>query len=443
MSISGLAGSTWSRNSAGELLVGALSVCALAERYGTPLFLYDHRIVRRQYWALRNALPDRVSISYSVKANPSPIFLRFFLDQRCGLEIASIGEFHLAIAAGCAPKDILFAGPGKTVAELEVAITHSIGEIHAESRLEVDRISTISRRLNVPAQIALRINPCEEGQGGAMRMGGKAAPFGIDEEQMEPLVERVVRDPYLNFCGVHLFSGTQILDHNVLLTQYKKAVEIARRVALLTNAPLTTVDFGGGLGVPYFPGETTLDLDPLKSGLAQLMTEIENDPYFAHTRFIVEPGRFLVAEAGIYVARINDIKVSRGKTFVILDGGMNHHLAASGNLGQVIRRNFPMAIVNRCCSPCAEPVDVVGPLCTPLDTLGRSIQIGSAEVGDLVAIFCSGAYARSASPLGFLSHPTPPEVWVEEGQDHLARRRGTSDDLTRDAEVAGDFQSVS
>jgi diaminopimelate decarboxylase len=231
-----------------------------------------------------------------------------------------------------------------------------------------------------------------------------------------------------------LFVGTQILDYQLLLAQCRKGLEIARRAAAVMGVPLRTLDFGGGWGIPYFAGDAELDLSSLSQGLHELMAEIERVDCFAQTKFMVEPGRFLVGEAGVYVARVNDIKISRGKKYLILDGGMNHHLAASGNLGQVIRRNFPMAILNKLGIPASESVDIVGPLCTPLDTLGRSVQLPRTEVGDLIGIFQSGAYARTSSPLGFLSHATPPEVWVENGQDFLIRRRGSLDDHLRDLE---------
>jgi diaminopimelate decarboxylase len=163
------------------------------------------------------------------------------------------------------------------------------------------------------------------------------------------------------------------------------------------------------------------------------MRAVDVDRDFALTRFMIEPGRFLVGEAGLYVARVNDIKTSRGKKYLILDGGMNHHLAASGNLGQVIKRNFPIAILNRFDLPPAETVDVVGPLCTPLDTLGRSVSLPVAQVGDLIGVFQSGAYARTSSPLGFLSHPTPPEVLVKHKSDLLIRSRQTPADFYEDS----------
>ena len=426
----------WRSNDEGVLLVGGVTVSSLVARYGTPVFLYDQSVLERKYAALRKALPDRFSISYSVKANPNPAFLRFFLSKGCGLEIASAGEFYQAQSAECLPEDIHFAGPGKTESELELAVAQGIGEIHVESELEVERIRAISRRLGVCARVAIRVNP-DEGQGGAMCMGGKSAPFGVDEEQLDPLLRRVATDSHLDFRGIHLFVGTQILDYTLLLMQYRKGLDIARRAAALTNKPVHTLDFGGGLGIPYFAGDLELDLKQLSEGLYELIREIETEECFAQTHFVIEPGRFLVGEAGVYVARINDIKTSRGKKYLILDGGMNHHLAASGNLGQVIKRNSALAIVNKLNATEGETVDVVGPLCTPLDTLGRSAELPEAEIGDLMGIFQSGAYARTASPLGFLSHPAPPEVWIEGGADSLIRLRGELSDALRDVQPVG------
>ena len=250
----------------------------------------------------------------------------------------------------------------------------------------------------------------------------KRLPFGIDEEQLDSVIERVVSDAALEFRGIHLFSGTQILDHTVLVRQYRKGIEIALGVARRLERPLRTLDFGGGLGIPYFPGEDELNTESLRRGIEALMLEVRKEPLFSGTRFMLEPGRYLVGEAGIYVARVNDIKVSRGKKFLIVDGGMNHHLAASGNLGQVIKKNFPIVLLNKMGLPPVERVDVVGPLCTPLDVVARDVDLPVAEVGDLVGILQSGAYARAASPLGFLSHPTPAEVLVENGQTRLIRR---------------------
>jgi diaminopimelate decarboxylase len=411
-------------SSSEELCFGGLSVNSLASKFGTPFFVYDRSVLDRKLALLREALPPRFAISYSVKANPNGAFLRYFLKRGCGLEIASGGEFLQALKAECPPSRIVFAGPGKSESELDLVLRHRVGEIHAESALELDRISAISRRLGTPANVALRINPTGDAQGGAMRMGGKPAPFGIDEECVTAVLDRVLSDDHLNFQGIHLFTGTQILDAEILLNQYRKGLDLALQIARRVGHPLHTVDFGGGLGIPYFSNEIELDLDKVREGLSTLHAQIESETFFSGTQFMVEPGRFLVGEAGVYVTRVTDVKDSRGKKFVIVDGGMNHHLAASGNLGQTIKRNYPLAVLNRLKEAANEVVDVVGPLCTPLDVLGRSVQFPSVAVGDLIGVFQSGAYARTASPLGFLSHPAPPEVWVEAGKDFLIRRRG-------------------
>lgn len=411
--------------SRGELLVGGVPVGTLAAAHGTPLFAYDAGVLDRKWSLLREALPPEFAIAYSVKANPSPRILRHFLAKGSLLEVASAGELRRATEAGCPPERILFAGPGKTEAELELALRQGIREIHAESPLELRRIGEIARKLGVRARVALRVNPGVEVQGGAMRMGGKPTAFGVDEETVDTVLDAVLGDPAIELRGLHVYAGTQILDPVVLASQYRRALEIARRVVQRIGHPLHTLDFGGGLGIPYFPGEVELDMAKLREELRALMAEVEGDPRLAGTQMLVEPGRYLVGEAGIYIARLLDMKVSRGKTFLVVDGGMNHHLAASGNLGQVIKRNFPVALINRLEAAPTVTADVVGPLCTPLDTLARDLPVPSPTVGDLVGIFQSGAYALSASPVDFLSHPFPAEILVQDGKVEVMRPHGS------------------
>jgi diaminopimelate decarboxylase len=415
-----------------ELSIGCFEVSELVEHYGTPLYVYDPGIIDAKWNLLRDTLPSRFAISYSVKANPNQAILKHFLGKAAGLEVASAGEFCQALHAGCKPQKVIFAGPGKTEPELEFVLTQEIGEIHLESMREAERVSAIARRSGVRAPVALRVNPSGAAEGGAMRMGGRSTAFGIDEEVLDEVLERLLSMEGLVLNGVHIFSGTQILDCTVLISQYRKGVEIARRVAAHLKTPLRTLDFGGGLGIPYFSHERELDMSQLKIDVHALVDEIQVDHSLEDAQFIVEPGRYLVGEAGIYVARVNDIKVSRGNKFLILDGGMHQHLAASGNLGQTIKRNYPIAILNKLDQPPRETVDVTGPLCTPLDVLARGIELPKAEIGDLVGVFQSGAYARSASPLNFLSHPTPPEVWVDHGRHRLIRRRGEVGDYLLD-----------
>jgi diaminopimelate decarboxylase len=246
------------------------------------------------------------------------------------------------------------------------------------------------------------------------------------------VVASLLESPRVRVSGVHIFAGTQILDAEVLAAQYRKCVELARRVAKQLPEPLATIDFGGGLGIPYFEGDSELDMEAYGEAARELVDSLE-DGTFSKTRLLVEPGRYLAGEAGVYVAGVVDVKSSRGKTYAVLDGGMNHHLAASGNLGQVIKRNFPVGVLNRLDGAARSTFDLVGPLCTPLDVLARSVELPPIEAGDLVGVFQSGAYARSASPLGFLSHPAPPEVLVTDGKHRLLRRRGTYQDLFPEA----------
>jgi diaminopimelate decarboxylase len=414
--------------SAGELRVGGVPVSALAEQYGTPLYVYDESVLARKWEKLRRALPDRVEIFYSLKANPNLAIVKAFLARGCGLEIASAGELHLALLAGCRPERIVFAGLGKTDAEIRKFLEAGGGEIHVESLNEARRLKILCDRIGANVTAAVRINPSSEAQGGAMRMGGKSAPFGVDEEHLDAVVLSLLESPRVRVSGVHIFAGTQILDAEVLRAQYRKCVELARRVAKQLREPLATVDFGGGLGIPYFEGDSELDMEVYGNGVRELVDSLE-DLIFSKTRLLVEPGRYLVGEAGVYVTRVVDVKSSRGKTYAVLDGGMNHHLAASGNLGQVIKRNFPVAVLNRLDAAKGDTLDIVGPLCTPLDVLARSLEAPPIEVGDLVGVFQSGAYARSASPLGFLSHHAPPEVLVTDGKHRLIRPRGSYQDL--------------
>ncbi|MDX2165626.1 MAG: type III PLP-dependent enzyme [Deltaproteobacteria bacterium] len=405
----------------GELLVGGRRVSELLAAAGTPAFVYDLGVLAQTWTRLRAGLPAAVDLYYSVKANPNPAILQALVERGAGLEVASGGELRRARAAGCVAQRIAFAGPGKTDAELALAVASAIGEIHLESLCEAERVAAIARRHGVSAPVALRVNPGPGVSGGALRMGGKPSPFGIDEEVLREVVARVVAEPALTLRGIHLYVGTQILDHGTLLAQYRQGLDIARRVAAWSGRPLATVDLGGGLGVPYFANEAELDVPSFCRGLGELLGGTRGEAAFAGTRFVLEPGRYLVAEAGVYVARVVDVKTSRGKRFVVLDGGMHHHLAASGNLGQVIKRNFPLAVLNKLDQPAREVVDVVGPLCTPLDVLGRDVRLPAVAAGDLIGVFQSGAYALSASPLEFLSRASPAEVLVADGQARIIR----------------------
>lgn len=400
----------------GVLRVGGLPLDALAAEHGTPLFVYDAGLMRRSYRALAAAVAGFASVDYSVKANPEPAVIRIFREEGAGAEIASGAEFAAAMQAGVDPKRILFAGPGKSEADIARVVAGGIGEIHLENAEELARVAACAGRHGLTPRVALRINPGAAAQGGAMRMGGKPSPFGFDEEEMDAAVDTVEAEPRLHLSGLHLFAGTQGLQAGTLLTQWTYGLRLAARIAARIGRPLDTIDLGGGLGIPYFAGDTPLDLDALRTGLPPLIESVRADPLLARARVVLEPGRYLVGPAGLYVARVRAVKHSRGTRFVITDGGMHHHLAASGNLGQIVKRDFPLVAVRQPEGAERTPCAVVGPLCTPLDMLARAAPLPELRAGDLVAVLQSGAYALSASPTGFLSHPLPAQVLVEEGR---------------------------
>lgn len=407
----------------GELAIGGVRVSRLAEEHGTPLYVYDAAIMRRRLALLRAALPGRVEVFYSVKANPNPAVVRCFVEEGTGCEIASAAEYLRARAAGCAPARILFAGPAKGDDELELVVGAGIGEIHVESLEEVATVAAVAARAGREVAVAIRVNPGEEALGGALRMGGRPSPFGIDEERLDEIAAAILGEPRLRLAGIHMFAGTQILDAQVLVGQWRHAIAIASRLAAIAPAAVRSIDLGGGLGIPYFPRESALDLGEVRALSEGLFGGLPGP--LCEARFVVEPGRFLVGPAGVYLARVRAVKQSRGATFVILDGGMHHHLAASGNLGQVFKRDYPLLNASRVTAPLSLVATVSGPLCTPLDTLGRAAHLAETRPGDLVAVLQSGAYGLSASPVGFLSHPTPAEVLVDDGAARRIRERGT------------------
>nr|WP_236759987.1 type III PLP-dependent enzyme [Agrobacterium tumefaciens] len=394
-----------------DLMIGGLPVRDIVAGTGTPCFLYDASAMRRAYRNLETALSGFADIYYSVKANPLPAIISLFRQEGAGAEIASVGEYRAAIKAGVAPEKIIFAGPGKSKAELREVIEGGIGEIHIESAEEIGRIEAIGK----PVKASIRINPVPDAQAGAMRMGGKATAFGFDEEELENVLPLFKDARYIDLVGVHIYGGTQILDADMLVSQWRHSILLAARMAGMLGKPLETIDLGGGLGIPYFAGETPLDLAAVSAAIPDLKALVKAHPLITDAHVIVEPGRFLAGSGGVYVAEVNSVKTSRGTTFVVMDGGMHHHLAASGNLGQIVKRNYPIVAPAMMQADYEETATIVGPLCTPLDTLARNAALPKLKAGDLLAILQSGAYGATASPSGFLSHPVAKEVLIEDG----------------------------
>lgn len=393
----------------GELLVGGIPLRRLAARVGsTPFYAYDRTLLSARVAQLRSALPTGIELHYAMKANPMPALVGHMAPLVDGIDVASAGELKIALDAGTDPRCISFAGPGKRDAELRQAVAAGI-LINVESFRELAVLAETSQALGVPARVAVRVNPDFELKSSGMKMGGGPKPFGVDAEQV-PALLRAIGRAELAFEGFHLFAGSQNLKAEAIVEAQQKSFALALRLAEHAPGPVRTLNLGGGLGIPYFPGEQRLDLAPIGTALGNIVAEAATA--LPGAAIVLELGRYLVGEAGIYVCRITDIKVSRGHTYLVTDGGLHHHLSASGNFGQVLRKNYPVTIGTRMGEHAAEAVSVVGPLCTPLDLIAERMALPQAAEGDLVVVFQSGAYGASASPQAFLGHPGVAEVLV-------------------------------
>ncbi len=391
------------------LLVGDTPLPRLAHRVGqTPFYAYDRRVMTDRIQTLKNLFPADISFHYAMKANPMPAVVQHMSRLTDGLDVASLREMRTALDTGIAPQKISFAGPGKADSELKAAIAAGV-IINMESENELERIAGIGEALGIRPRVAIRVNPDFQLKSSGMTMAGGSKPFGIDAERVPALLARV-GELDLDFMGFHIFSGSQNLKAESIIEAQNHTFKLAVELARHAPSGIRWLNIGGGFGIPYFPGEKRLDLDPIADNLDKLIREYR--PQLPDTEIVLELGRYLVGEAGVYVCEVVDVKESRGQRFAVTNGGLHHHLAASGNFGQVIRKNYPVAIGNKAGVPAARAVNVVGPLCTPLDILADKHELPEVEVGDLIVVFQSGAYGYTASPRDFLSHQEPVEILV-------------------------------
>jgi diaminopimelate decarboxylase len=397
-----------------EAIEGELAIAGrkasdwVAEAGETPLFVYSADFVRRRVALLREAMPARLRIHYAVKANPYRPLLELMTGLVDGFDIASAGELDMALAAGQAPERVSFAGPGKRDIELEAAIGHGV-TLNLESETEAGRALAIGDRLGVTPRLAIRVNPDFELRGSGMKMGGGAKPFGVDQARVPALAREVIAAG-AEWRGLHIFTGSQALDASAIIETQANVLDLAARLTAEIGAPPPHLNMGGGFGIPYFHGDRPLDVAAVGAALGERLARLPGE--LADTELALELGRYLVGEAGVYLARIVDRKASHGQVFLVTDGGLHHQLAASGNFGTVVRRNYPVAIATRFGAEPVEEASVVGCLCTPLDRLADQALLPRAEVGDLVAVFCAGAYGASASPSAFLGHGSARELLV-------------------------------
>jgi diaminopimelate decarboxylase len=391
---------------AGRLAVGGIDCEDLVARAGdTPLFVYDFALIKARIARLRSDLPQEVAIHYAMKANPMPELVHSIALLVDGLDVASAGELEIASASHA---HVSFAGPGKRDRELKAAI-EAEATINLESEGEAERALSIAASLGITPKMAVRVNPDFDLKGSGMRMGGGAKPFGVDAERVPALVRRVI-DAGADWRGFHIFAGSQALDSVAIAETQRATIELAGQLADQVGECPPLVNIGGGFGIPYFPGDKSVDAAAIGAALSAALAVRSTS--LASSRFAVELGRYLVGEAGVYLTRIIDRKISHGEVFLITDGGLHHQLAATGNFGTVVRRNYPVAIASKYDQPSAEPATITGCLCTPLDRLADQVELPKAEVGDLVAVFMAGAYGPTASPERFLGHPASRELLV-------------------------------
>lgn len=391
------------------LHIGGMPLTQLAARVGQmPFYAYDRGLLDERVALLRSTLPPAIRLHYAVKANPMPALVQHMAELVDGLDIASLGELKTALDTGMDPAEISFAGPGKRVPELAAAIAAGI-TLNLESAHELETVARLGREQGRQPRVAVRINPDFELKSSGMKMGGGSKPFGVDAEQTPAFLQRL-GELELDFQGFHIFTGSQNLRAEAIVVAQNHTFELALQLAADAPGPVRMLNIGGGFGIPYFPGDTPLNLEPIAANLERWLPVVRER--LPKVQVVLELGRYLVGEAGIYVAEVIDRKVSRGHTFLITNGGLHHHLAASGNFGQVVRKNYPVVVGNKVVGQEREVVTVVGPLCTPLDLLAERMELAKADIGDLIVVFQSGAYGLTASPTAFLSHPPCAEVLV-------------------------------
>ena len=399
-----------------ELVVGGIPLRRLAARVGsTPFFAYDRAAVTARVAQVRAALPDRVTLGYAVKANPMPALVQHLSGLVDSLDVASAGELAVALDTGHDPARISFAGPGKTDAELRRAVAAG-ALVEVESRTELHRLVRTGKELGLLPRAAVRVNPPFAVKGSGMRMGGGPQQFGVDSELVPALLGEVSPTD-VDVLGFHVFAGSQNLRADILVESQARTVDLVLELADHLHDEARYLNLGGGFGIPYFEKDERLDVARVGDRLGALLEE-RVAPRLPEAEVSLELGRHLVGETGVYVTRVVDVKESRGQAYAVVDGGMHHQLAASGNFGQVIRRNYPMVLGNRLgdrtgdtgTGTGSEKVTVVGCLCTPLDLLGDNVELPRPDVDDLVVLFQAGAYGLTASPTAFLGHDAPAEV---------------------------------
>lgn len=390
-----------------------LDACLMeaARKFGTPSYVYLTDAIDRRLAEIGAALGPWFALSYAMKCNPNPGLLNRLADRVDFLDVSSIGELRLARQAGWNANRASFTGPGKRDAEIAEAIECGVGELILENLREASVANRIAGESGRVQDVLIRLAPSRVPKGFGDHMAGRPSPFGIDIEDAAAQLPQILALPHLAVVGLHIYSGTQCLKPEAICENYRIFMSVFRDICEAHDITPQKLVFGSGLGIPYHPGDTPLDLNAVADGIGAELRAFRAEPRFSGTKLILELGRYLIGEAGYFLTSVVGIKDSRGQRIVICDGGMNNHLPASGHFGMVIHRNYRMHRVGG--GEGEEKVNLVGPLCTSIDRLANAVALPPLAEGDVVAVHCSGAYGLTASPIHFISHAYPREVLVE------------------------------
>jgi diaminopimelate decarboxylase len=395
-----------------------------ANRVGTPSYVYFYDRIRSRVEELHSAFGGRFQISYAVKANPNAALLRLLKSEIELLDVSSGGELKLALDSGYNAEQLRFSGPGKSVPELRLAVSSGCSKMIVESTSELEDLDAICAEDGRSITVLIRVNPQKVPRGFGVNMSGRPSQFGVDEEELADLFRGASKLKHVSIAGLHIYAGTQCLDPEAIVENFSNYIEIFRTYAPMCPGGLSDVIFGSGIGIPYHDRDEPVNLYDIAKQVNPMLDEMRRDHHLQNVNCILEIGRLLVGEAGYFLTRVLRKKQSRGKSIRILDGGMNCHLAACGHFGTMIPRNYRMFRLPISNSPGhsteqMKRYELFGPLCTTIDQLGRAVELPPLDVGDVIAIACSGAYGASASPVNFISHGPPREAVVEYGAGEL------------------------
>lgn len=385
-----------------------------AGRFGTPAYVYSADDIAARAARLDKDFGRWFRLSYAVKTNPNTALLGWLKQVVPLLDVSSIGEVRRALKAGWDPEKLSFTGPAKRHEELVEALSSGVGDIVLESLEEATDLNAVAAAAGAVAKVIVRLSPDRVPKGFGDHMAGRPSPFGIDVEEAGDVLPQIMAMPNLKLVGFHIYSGTQSLKPEAIVENWQIFIAQFRHFCGLIDLVPERLIFGSGLGIPHHAGDQALDTSSIAAAIAPDLDALKAEARFARTDLVLELGRHLVGEAGAFVTRVLRVKQSRGAKVVLCDGGMNAHLAATGQFGMVLRRNYLLHKVGG--GEGAEKVDIHGPLCTSIDRLASGAELPPLAAGDLIAIHPSGAYGPTASPRGFISHPVPKEILVQGGQ---------------------------